>query len=158
MVAKPDVNGKKNGHPPSARPRDPEAMLEDVDDDLLLADSPGRIHAGNLDVVAGLGDGLDDGLDVDALEDGLDDDIASAPEPALLGDGPGKDERIDPVLLVATDLDVPVEWVDAVRRRVMQMDPVGVLSRDLGECLLAQLAVWGYDDECLVWQVVSHHM
>lgn len=82
-------------------------------------------------------------------------------EPELLADGPatpGKDARVDPVLLVADELDVPVEWVDAVRRRVMRFDPVGVLSRDLGECLRVQLELWGYDDETLVWRVVDRHM
>jgi RNA polymerase sigma-54 factor len=84
-------------------------------------------------------------------------------EPAMLEDGPDQSHlaegvRVDPVLLVAQDLDVPLEWVENVRKRIMRMDPVGVMARDLGECLLAQLEVWGYDDECLVWQVVEHHM
>ena len=26
------------------------------------------------------------------------------------------------------------------------------------DSLLAQLDVWGYDDECLVWQIVDNHM
>ncbi len=86
---------------------------------------------------------------------------ADEPEPDLLADGPepsGDGERVDAVEIVGRELDVPVEWVDNVRRRVMHMDPVGVLARDLRECLLAQLDVWGYDDECLVWQIVDTHM
>ena len=66
--------------------------------------------------------------------------------------------KIDPLQLVADDLEVAVEWVDAVRRRIMRFDPVGCLSRDLRECLLVQLEVWGYDNECLVWQLVDHHL
>ena len=61
--------------------------------------------------------------------------------------------KMDPLQLVADDLEV-----DAVRRRLMRFDPVGCLSRDLRECLLVQLEVWGYDDECLVWQLVDRHL
>ena len=97
------------------------------------------------------------------LGDGDDDDDDDG-EPALLQDGPAKGakaapvEKIDPVQLVADDLDVAVEWVDAVRRRMMRFDPVGCLARDLRECLLVQLETWGYDDECLVWAIVDLHM
>lgn len=87
--------------------------------------------------------------------------INAEPEPALLADGPPARVpagRIDPVELVADELDVPGEWVEAVRRRVMRFDPIGVLARDLRECLLTQLEVWGYDDETLVWRIVDRHM
>jgi RNA polymerase sigma-54 factor len=92
-------------------------------------------------------------------------------EPALLQDGPQNGnghhgaangnavgDRIDPVQLVADDLDVAVEWVEAVRKKIMRFDPVGCLARDLRECLLAQLEVWAYDDDCLVWTIVDQHM
>ncbi|OGQ09486.1 MAG: RNA polymerase sigma-54 factor [Deltaproteobacteria bacterium RBG_16_71_12] len=88
-------------------------------------------------------------------------ELEAEAEPVLLADGPphaAAGARIDPVQLVATELDVPVEWVDAVRRRVMRFDPIGVLARDLRECLLVQLEVWGYDDETLVWRIVDRHM
>lgn len=90
-----------------------------------------------------------------------DDDDADADESGLLPDAPAKGaaaEKIDPVQLVADDLDVAVEWVEAVRRRMMRFDPLGCLSRDLRECLLVQLETWGYDDECLVWTIVDQHM
>ena len=121
------------------------AVAVDDDDDHdeeeeLLADGPAREQRA-LEAMA---------LDLD--------DEEPVEEPALLADGPDKDARVDPLELVSNDLEVPIEWVDAVRKRVMQMDPVGVLARDLGECLLAQLDVWGYDNECLVWQIVSNHM
>ena len=122
---------------------DPYAGLENEDGSALDALAA---HAVALD-----DGGLDDG--------GLGDDD----EPALLEDGPaknGKDAppRIDPVQLVADDLDVAVEWVEAVRKKVMRLDPVGCLARDLRECLLAQLEVWGYDDDCLVWNIVETYM
>jgi RNA polymerase sigma-54 factor len=67
-------------------------------------------------------------------------------------------DRIDPVQLVADELDVEPAWVEAVRRKVMRFDPVGCLSRDLRECLLTQLEVWGYDGDCLVWSIIDKHM
>ncbi|MBI1946922.1 MAG: RNA polymerase factor sigma-54 [Deltaproteobacteria bacterium] len=114
------------------------------DDEMLLADGPPPEPAA-------------DGTAGDAADDAA--DGAAEPEPALLADGPpGKAARIDPVELVASELDVPVEWVDAVRKRVMRFDPIGVLARDLRECLLVQLEVWDYDDETLVWRIVDRHM
>ncbi len=67
-------------------------------------------------------------------------------------------EVVDPIVLVAEDLDITPEWVEAVRKKLMRFDPVGCLARDLRECLLVQLDVWGYDDECLVWQIVERHL
>ena len=98
-----------------------------------------------------------------AQGNGLEDFSADIDEPgdpsARVEDAPVEaNERLDPIALVAQDLEVPTEWVETVRRRLMQMDPVGVLSRDLRECLLIQLEVWGYDDECLVWQLVKDHI
>jgi RNA polymerase sigma-54 factor len=150
---KPNPNPASNAGPPSAPNGYSHAPAhapsnghsDDDDDEDMLADGPA---AGASAAVT-----LDD--DEAMLEDGE--------EPAMLEDGPDQAHlmegtRIDPVLLVAQDLDVPLEWVENVRKRVMQMDPVGVMARDLRECLLAQLEVWGYDDECLVWQIVDLHM
>ncbi len=95
------------------------------------------------------------------LDDDDDDDDDDEP---LLQDGPAAAvvaapvPKIDPVQLVADDLDVAVEWVEAVRRRMMRFDPVGCLARDLRECLLVQLETWGYDAECLAWTIVDLHM
>ncbi len=125
-----------------------------------------------------------EGLDDDGLDTGnfdLDDeDEFAAVAPVVLDDEDDDDDEdeqdgpksrkkkkpepppvgtlVDPMLLVAEDLDVAVEWVEAVRKKVMHLDPVGCLSRDLRECLLVQLDVWGYDDECLVWQIVDKHI
>ncbi|MDP2341210.1 MAG: RNA polymerase factor sigma-54 [Deltaproteobacteria bacterium] len=98
-----------------------------------------------------------------AAADELGDDDDDDDEPALLQDVPAKVvaaplPKIDPVQLVADDLDVAIEWVEAVRRRMMRFDPVGCLARDLRECLLVQLETWGYDAECLVWTIVDLHM
>ena len=65
----------------------------------------------------------------------------------------------DPVMIIATELEAPVEWVEKVRLRMMkEMDPIGCLARDLRECLLVQLENWGYDDECLVYNIIDLHM
>jgi RNA polymerase sigma-54 factor len=110
------------------------------------------------DETALLGDGeplaLDDDENGLALDDASDvlDDVA---EPALLMD---EATSADAIAIIADDLDVPVEWVENVRQRMMRFDPVGCLARDLAECLLVQLDVWGYDDECLVFNMVKDHM
>jgi len=67
-------------------------------------------------------------------------------------------ERVDPVQLVAEELDVEPEWVEAVRKKMMHFDPVGCLARDLRECLIVQLEVWGYDEETLAWQLVATYL
>lgn len=145
-------------------------LLGEMNDDGFLDTAPVTVQETVTALERGPGK---NGVDHDADE--LDDDealLADGPapdraeldevsEPELLADGPAapaKGARVDPVLLVADELDVPVEWVDAVRKRVMRLDPVGVLSRDLRECLLAQLELWGYDDETLVWRIVERHM
>ena len=62
-------------------------------------------------------------------------------------------------MIIATELEAPVEWVEKVRLRMMkEMDPIGCLARDLRECLLVQLENWGYDDECLVHNIIDLHM
>jgi RNA polymerase sigma-54 factor len=82
---------------------------------------------------------------------------ASADDDELLGDKP-KEVDVDPVQVVADDLDVPTEWVENVRHQLMKLDPVGCLARDLRECLIVQLELWGYDDECLVYNLIDKHL
>ncbi len=99
----------------------------------------------------------DDDLDLADLDDALadvGDDDEKGDDAAIAPVG----GAIDPVALVAEDLDVAVEWVEAVRKRLMRFDPVGCLAKDLRECLLVQLEVWGYDDECLVYTLVKSHL
>jgi len=115
----------------------------DDDEPGLLGDGPGDVEL--------LADGP--GASDDDDDDGARADDAT--EATLLMDDEGPS---DPVDIIADDLDVPVEWVENVRQRMMRFDPVGCLSRDLGECLLVQLDMWGYDAECLVYNVVKDHM
>jgi RNA polymerase sigma-54 factor len=42
-----------------------------------------------------------------------------------------------------------------VLRLIQTLDPVGVASRDLRECLLVQAEHFGYDNDDLVWQVID---
>ncbi|MBM4281925.1 MAG: RNA polymerase factor sigma-54 [Deltaproteobacteria bacterium] len=101
---------------------------------------------------------LGDGPAAPAGEDDDEPTTAPADGPAAAAAAAAADERVDPVQLVADELDVDAAWVEAVRRRIMRFDPVGCLSRDLRECLLTQLEVWGYDEENLVWAIVAHHL
>ncbi|MBL92924.1 MAG: RNA polymerase sigma-54 factor [Myxococcales bacterium] len=65
----------------------------------------------------------------------------------------------DPVVIIAQEMESPVEWVEKIRLRIMrEMDPIGCLARDLRECLLVQLDNWGYDNECLEYNIVDQHM
>lgn len=64
----------------------------------------------------------------------------------------------DPVKRIADEMEFPVEWIESVRSRMQRFDPPGCLSRDLRECLLVQLDLWGYDDETLCYNIVDRHM
>jgi RNA polymerase sigma-54 factor len=105
--------------------------------------------------------GADGEADVEADADADADDevlLQDGPAPRAEATPPPSAARIDPVRLVADELEVEVEWVEAVRKKIMRFDPVGCLSRDLRECLLTQLEVWGYDEENLVWAIIDRHM
>jgi RNA polymerase sigma-54 factor len=121
-----------------------------------VEDAADRANAATARAVADdlAGDVDDFGVGVDVIdEDGLDDVADVVADAPVVVSGVG-----DPLQLVADELDVAVEWVDAVRKRLMRFDPVGCLAKDLRECLLVQLEVWGYDDECLVYNLVAHHL
>ncbi len=64
--------------------------------------------------------------------------------------------RID-VDELAADLEVEPERVEHALARVQQLDPLGVASRDLRECLLIQAHVLHPEDK-LLQQVVSEHL
>jgi RNA polymerase sigma-54 factor len=112
-------------------------------------------------------DEVEKGIGPGPLRDHETDDEAgllpeTADEPSLLQDGVDDkvdaSARIDPVEMVAQDLEIPVEWVETVRHRMLRFDPVGCLARDLRECLLVQLDVWGYDDDCMVYNIVDKYI
>ncbi|MCP4499173.1 MAG: RNA polymerase factor sigma-54 [Deltaproteobacteria bacterium] len=67
-------------------------------------------------------------------------------------------EDVDPLVLIAAELEVPVEWVEKVRQKLQRLEPVGCFSKDLRDCLLVQLDIWGYDNECLVYNIIDKHM
>ena len=52
---------------------------------------------------------------------------------------PGRDNAKPPDL-IAANLRLPLEQVEAVRAKMLRFDPTGVFARDLRECLEAQLA------------------
>lgn len=59
---------------------------------------------------------------------------------------------------VARDLGVSPEKVEVVREKLKKLDPVGIASLNLKECLLVQLEVLGYQPKDLPWILVEHHL
>ncbi len=59
---------------------------------------------------------------------------------------------------LAKDLGVSLEEVERVRNYLKKLDPVGVASRDLKECLLTQLEFMGYSRESLPYILVERHL
>jgi RNA polymerase sigma-54 factor len=50
------------------------------------------------------------------------------------------------------------EDAEEVLKLIQSLDPVGVASRDLRECLLVQAEQFGYDEDTIVWQVIDRHL
>jgi RNA polymerase sigma-54 factor len=59
---------------------------------------------------------------------------------------------------IAKEFRVPLEKVEKVRKEVRLLDPAGVGSLNLKECLLSQLEVAGYTEEYLVYKLVKEHL
>ncbi len=59
---------------------------------------------------------------------------------------------------LASDLKVSVEEVERVRKLLQRLDPVGVASLDLRECLLVQLEFMGYKEDDLPYALVDRHL
>jgi RNA polymerase sigma-54 factor len=59
---------------------------------------------------------------------------------------------------LAREAGMDPEDAEEVLRLIQHMEPVGVASRDLRECLLVQAEHFGYDKDDLVWQVIDHHL
>ncbi|MGC9141478.1 MAG: RNA polymerase factor sigma-54 [Caldimicrobium sp.] len=59
---------------------------------------------------------------------------------------------------LAKDLGVSIEEIEKVRNLLKKLDPVGVASLDLKECLLTQLEFMGYSKESLPYILVERHL
>jgi RNA polymerase sigma-54 factor len=133
----------------------PSAAEAPLDIDLSNSYDPGSIADGA--TVFGRGySGEDDGWSaIDALSDRKPNlrehleqqarlTFATANERAIAGaliaglDGAGR--LAEPPDLIAANLRLPLEQIEAVRAKMMRFDPTGVFARDLRECLEAQLA------------------
>ncbi|MBV8775099.1 MAG: RNA polymerase factor sigma-54 [Deltaproteobacteria bacterium] len=62
-----------------------------------------------------------------------------------------------PLAELASQLEISVEAVDAVLKRIQRFDPPGVAARDLRECLLAQLQNLGME-ESLAARIARYHL
>ncbi len=59
---------------------------------------------------------------------------------------------------LATEVGLDPEDAEEVLKLIQTLDPVGVASRDLRECLLVQAEAFGYDRETSVWLVIDRHL
>jgi len=61
---------------------------------------------------------------------------------------------------LVSDIDIDIEEVEAVLRRVQHFDPIGVAARDLRECLLIQMDAFAADTPALedARMLVSEHL
>ena len=71
--------------------------------------------------------------------------------------GPNGYLRDDGMESVAQSIPCDLEEAEAVRRTVMQFDPVGVGARDLEECLLVQAELY-FPEEELVHRIIRCHL
>jgi RNA polymerase sigma-54 factor len=62
-----------------------------------------------------------------------------------------------PLSDIAIEAGRPVEYVEAVLKRIQGFDPVGVAARSLSECLLIQARHAGADDDVVV-QIIERHL
>jgi RNA polymerase sigma-54 factor len=84
-------------------------------------------------------------------EDRLEGDITLTPRAA---------ERPLPLTIedLAVEAELDPEDAEEVLKLIQMLDPVGVASRDLRECLLVQAENFGYDGDDVVWQVIDRHL
>ncbi|MCS7199035.1 MAG: RNA polymerase factor sigma-54 [Caldimicrobium sp.] len=59
---------------------------------------------------------------------------------------------------ISNDLGVPLEQVERIRTLIKTLDPVGVASLDLKECLLEQLKFLGYSKDSLPWLLIERSL
>ncbi len=81
---------------------------------------------------------------------------AEAAAPA--DDDPNSSQKTTTIEDLAREVGLDPEDAEEVLRMLQQLDPIGVASRDLRECLLVQVEHFGYDKDDLVWQVIDRHL
>jgi DNA-directed RNA polymerase specialized sigma subunit, sigma54 homolog len=59
---------------------------------------------------------------------------------------------------ISKDTGLPVERIEKVRMIIKFLDPVGVASLNLKECLLAQLESLGFKDDSLPYRIVKEYL
>jgi len=59
---------------------------------------------------------------------------------------------------IAKELNVPEERVEKIRNIIKFLDPVGVASYDVKECLIAQLEFLGYKEGSLPWLLIEKYL
>ncbi len=59
---------------------------------------------------------------------------------------------------ISKDTGIPVEKIERVRHIIKFLDPVGVASLDLRECLLAQLEALGFKEDSLPYLIVKEYL
>ncbi len=59
---------------------------------------------------------------------------------------------------LAREAELDPEDAEEVLKLIQGLDPVGVASRDLRECLIVQAETFGYDRETIIWQVLDRHL
>ena len=58
---------------------------------------------------------------------------------------------------ISKEFNISVEKVEKIRRKIMFLDPVGVASRDVKECLCVQLEFMGYPPDSLPYLLIQKH-
>jgi len=94
--------------------------------------------------------GADNALE--ALTDTESDVLPTLPELESMSD------RTLTIADLAAEAGMDPEDADEVLRLIQTLDPVGVASRDLRECLLVQAELFGYDAETTAWNVIDRHL
>jgi RNA polymerase sigma-54 factor len=70
----------------------------------------------------------------------------------------GSKDRALTIEDLAREVDLDPEDAEEVLKLIQNLDPVGVASRDLRECLLVQTEHYGYDKDDIHWLVIDRHL
>jgi RNA polymerase sigma-54 factor len=68
------------------------------------------------------------------------------------------EDKTPSVKAFADEAGLELEDAEEVLKMIQRLDPVGVASRNLRECLLVQIELCGYDAEDMSWQIIDHHL